>query len=115
MGDHEVLQLGEHEPVQYMYTLYITGYISPVLLLLPATLLAGVGAGQGAGQALALVLHPDQVVDHLNILIKHDENSRENAWDLNWQIFIFGPFQIFSPSGTLPPRPRAARPAAAAR
>ena len=45
----------------------------PVLLLLPAALLAGGGAGEGAGQALPLVLHPDQVVDHLhtNIFISH--------------------------------------------
>ena len=44
-----------------------------VLLLLPAALLAGGGAGEGAGQALPLVLHPDQVVDHLhtNIFRSH--------------------------------------------
>ena len=50
VGDHELLQLGEHQSV---------------LLVLPGALLAGVGAGQGAGEGLALVLHRHQVVDHL--------------------------------------------------
>ena len=54
VSDHILLQLTEHVSV---------------LLLLPHTLLAP-GDGEGAGQGLALVLHADQVVDHL-LTLRH--------------------------------------------